>query len=195
MIDEKKEWGEFSDWLHKINENIGKKLSENEDSEPEKLCEDISLSVILDTFKRWMKYLEDAPVTTWKEELSVRGYDFVVRDKDPDSVYTANLWKLLQALAGMRVFVVNTDHLCDRALYRILVEQYIVKQVAQIPFDNQAGCVIDIVGSEVQEDPASWLRFYASSRERMEWAKQNIGKILPPSEHLPYCREDQLPKP
>jgi hypothetical protein len=40
--------------------------------------------------------------------------------KGEPETHTA-LWDLLKALASIRVFVCNTDHLCDDDLYRLLV--------------------------------------------------------------------------
>lgn len=195
MMDGKIEWGDFSEWLERIDESADSGCSSITCSDFAKLDDDISLRGLIDSFKRWIKKVDEAPTTTWKEELSVRGYDFVYRLDENDAEVRLRLEILLEALAGMQVFVSNTDHLSDRELYTVLLNKHLVQAVAQIPFDNHTGCVIDIIGSEVQEDPLNWLRYYASNRERMEWAKQNVGKRLPALEQPPYSRESRLPKP
>ena len=195
MIEGEKDWGEFSEWLDRIDHSFDGEQLDFRCEGSEDLLHGISFDGMLNAFRSWIKQLEEAPVTTWKEELSVRGYDYEWCSADSDSVITVKLWSLLDALAGMRIFVTNTDHLSERELYELLVNVYIVKQVAQIPLDHHMACMIDIVGSEVEDNPSNWLRYYASSRERLEWARQNIGKRLPTVEKLPYSREDQLPTP
>ena len=195
MTDEKKEWGEFSEWLDRIDKSFDQDQSLPGVNRKESLFEGVSFDNLLEAVRAWIAQLEDAPVTTWKEELSVRGFDYEWCDSDSDYQISEKLWSLLDALAGMRIFVTNTDHLSERKLYELLVTIYIVKPVAQIPMDRCMACMIDIVGAEVEEDPINWLRYYASSRERMEWAKQNVGKYLPAVEQLPYSREDRLPTP
>jgi hypothetical protein len=195
MTNEKQEWGEFSEWFDRINKNFEKEYPEKEEDEPEGSFQGVSLDGILDAFKCWMKQMEDAPITTWKEELSVRGFDFEYCSESSDSEVSESLWALLDALAGMRIFITNTDHLSERELYELLVDSFMVKSVAQIPFDHHTACRVDIVGSEVEDNPLNWLSYYASNRERMEWAKQNIGKPLPAAKEPPYPREDRLPNP
>lgn len=195
MIEGEKDWGEFSEWLDHIDQSLGGEQPGFGEEGPESSPEGISFDGILSVFQSWIKQLEEAPVTTWKEELSVRGFDYEWCSSDSDVVVSEKLWSLLNALAGMRIFVTNTDHLSERELYELLVNVYIVKQVAQVPLDRNMACMIDIVGSEIEDNPANWLRYYASSRERLEWAKQNVGKMLPTAEKLPYSREDQLPTP
>lgn len=195
MTDGKKEWGEFSEWLDRIDKSFEQEQFQSGLNQTESLFNGVSLDSLLEAVRAWIEQLEDAPVTTWKEELSVRGFDYEWCSTDSDLQISEKLWSLLDALAGMRIFVTNTDHLSERQLYELLTTIYIERSVAQIPMDHYMACIIDIVGSDIDENPGDWLRYYASSRERMEWAKQNAGKYLPAVEKLPYSREDRLPSP
>ncbi len=190
MTDRSQEWGEFSEWLDEINRSIEQK------GDAEKESENLySVNRLVEAMSRWMQQLSDAPMTTWAQELEVRGYNFEYHPDYSDAEIHEKLWKLIFALAGMKVYLTNSDHLSDRHLYRRLTQRYTQQPIAQIPFADGTGCMIDVVGSETQDNPDAWLRYYASSRERMEWAKQNVGKTLPPSEEMKYPRESNLPKP
>jgi hypothetical protein len=194
MMDDKREWGEFSEWLERINACIeAEKALHNMASEPpapEEDWHDILASVL-----SWVQQYEDAPITTWHQELWVRGFDFAYEDSLSDEECTDSLWKLIHALAGMRIFITNSDHLSDRLLFKLLVTDHLTQPVPQVAVDPHCCCVIDIVGAEILENPAAWLSFYATSRERMEWAKQNPGKPLPPAKKPPFFRDGFLPKP
>jgi len=195
MINEAQEWGDFSEWLIRINDCIERETCEHKSKSHEPMSEQLGLRNLVNAIHRWVRLVEEAPVTTWKEELSVRGYDFEYFENETPDIIHRKLWRLLEGLGNMRVYFINTDHLSDNELYRYLLEEVIVKPIAQIPFDDETGCVIDIVGLEVQEDPENWLHYYASNRERMEWAKQNPGRRLPMAMKSPYSRDALLPQP
>jgi hypothetical protein len=194
MMDEKRDWGEFSEWLERINacieaEQALHRMASESETGPDEWKE------ILASVLGWMQRYEEAPITTWAQELWVRGYDFGSVDDLSHAEVSSQLWQLLDALAGMRVFITNTDHLSDRQLFDRLVLEHLTLPVAQIVNDAHSCCVVDIVGAEVHEDPSAWLTYYASNRERMEWAKQNIGKPLPPTCKPLWVRDILLPRP
>ncbi len=195
MIEETQEWGDFSEWLNRINDCIEQEQQQETSTPSDSEAESSSttFSNLLLALQRWVRQIEDAPVTTWKEELSVRGLDFEDFEGD-DRQYSEKLWRLIEGLAGMRVYVSNSNHLSDGELYQFLVRQIIDRPIAQVPLHKDLGCDIDIVGLETQEDPINWLQYYASNRERMEWAKQNPGRGLPMTKKAPYDRDNKLPK-
>jgi hypothetical protein len=188
------DWGDFSEWLERINESIAR---ESDAADP--LVTDLSKQDevtkgnLLKAIRQWIKRIEQAPKTTWFQELDVRG--FTPATKVSEKAIPDALFGLIEALASMRVFLVNTDHLDDWELYQMLVGNVIRQPVAHVPFDERTGIVIDIVACEVAEDPTDWLKYYANNRERMEWAKQNPGKPLPQQTQTPYKRDYRLPKP
>ncbi len=195
MINEAQEWGDFSEWLSRINDCIERERTglpqiPGNVENPESVLNNLAQAL-----HRWVRQIAEAPITTWKEELSVRGFDFEYSGQESALEISQKLEQLMHDLANMRVFFINTDHLSDRELYRYLVEDMLTRPIAQIPFEQDAGCVIDIVGLEVQEDPINWLQYYASNRERMEWAKQNPGKGLPMALQTPFMRDRELPQP
>lgn len=193
MMNDAQEWGDFSEWLNRIHESM-----ECECPEPIAVRSGAALSSsplrrFLKSLHQWVKQVESAPLTTWKEELEVRGFRFAHDKASPDVTVTRQLWQLLHALGGMGITLTNTDHLSDRELYALLIEEVLARPVAQIADGIHRSLVLDIVGLQMQDDPIPWLRFYASNRERMEWAKQNPGKGLPVPEATPFARDSLLP--
>lgn len=100
----------------------------------------------------------------------------------------AELHQLLHQAIGRlyekQIVLVHTDHLSDRQLYCLIVRDILPAEEKQImlPGNYIRWQCLDIV-----EDEESWLRFYASVDERVQW-QQETGLRLPPLEPLPYPR-------
>ena len=195
MINEAQEWGDFSEWLNRINDCLEHERSESSQAPTAKADASDELNEFMQALQDWVGVIEEAPMTTWREELSVRGMEFEFSGTENDSEIHEKLFSLVRGLAGMRIFLTNTDHINERQLYQFLLDEILDHPIAQVPFEHDCGCVVDVVGLEVQEDPISWLTYYASNRERMEWAKQNPGRALPMSLPTPFARDKNLPQP
>lgn len=193
MIKNAQEWGDFTEWLNRIHQGMECERAESLSVNAETQVAQSSLVRFLKSLHQWVKQVESAPLTTWRDELGVRGFAFPPVSTLPDVSITRQLWRLLHALGGMGIALTNTDHLSDRELYRLLVDDLLNRPVPQMSDGVSRSVVLDVVGLQVQEDPVPWLRYYASNRERMEWAKQNPGKGLPAPVETPYARDDQLP--
>ncbi len=193
MIKNAQEWGDFTEWLNRIHEGMECERADSMSVNAETKVAQSSLVRFLKSLHQWVKQVESAPLTTWRDELGVRGFVFPAETTLPDASITRQLWRLLHALGGMGIALTNTDHLCDRELYHLLVHDLLNRSVPQMSDGVSRSVVLDVVGLQVQEDPVPWLRYYASNRERMEWAKQNPGKGLPAPSETPYARDSQLP--
>lgn len=194
MDKDEEEWGDLSDWLSRIDHEIeGSRPDElSHDADPE---EDPFFSGLISIVNNWIRRIEEAPTTTWQEELSVRGMDFAHVDSMSDAEVSESLWAMIHALAGMRVFLAHTDHMCERELYATLVGEYICRPVAQVVFDDQSGCMLDLLDLEDPEDERIWLRYYADHAERVVWAESHPDESLPSREDPAFFRDSRLPKP
>jgi hypothetical protein len=195
MINEVQQWGDFSEWLDRIQACVEREQSQMlRTASEEATGTDVTFEQVLHVLQQWVSRVQDAPMTTWMQELEVRGYDFPHPAGMEDGDLSERLARLAEQLAGIGVFLINTDHLSDRELYASLVLDLLNRPIALVSMDMGSETVVDMVGLEVQEDPMNWLTYYASSRERMEWAKQNPGKGLPMARQAPYARDAKLPR-
>ena len=99
------------------------------------------------------------------------------------------LLETIQKLFDQRIILDFTDHLSDRALYRLIARDILPSQEKKLERRN---CHLHWDCADVCGDPQIWLRFYATKEEREEWAESS-GRPLPRREKLPFRR--RLPRP
>ncbi|MEM9351460.1 MAG: hypothetical protein AAGA92_00445 [Planctomycetota bacterium] len=81
-----------------------------------------------------------------------------------------------------------TDHLSDRELYRILFRDILPAQEKRI---KRSKSYLHWDCANTDDDPTTWLRYYASEEDRESWARET-GEELPPVDQPPYRR--RLPR-
>jgi hypothetical protein len=132
----------------------------------------------------------------------VRPFDVLVRDGfslpspaelDPATL-TEKLWELIRALAARRLYLHNTNHLSDHALYSWLCEHALREEMMGfgLPFGN---CHLDVIGSGSDEDITLGLRYYDDEKRRAQWAVEFPDFPMPAHEDPPYDRDRHLPQP
>lgn len=111
---------------------------------------------------------------------------------------TSKLWDLIHALAQVRYFLQNTDHLSDSQCYHLLRDQILTST----GFDQAADCEwnttlsLDDYGiPEEMDSETVTLTYYATDEERAEWQAYHPDKELPPKKKTPFSRDAQLPVP
>jgi hypothetical protein len=107
---------------------------------------------------------------------------------DDEAVYAA-LWKVIEGMASIGVYVDSTDHLSDRELYRYLAEA--LTEETTLSGDPAYGWHISPIG-ESDEDGQLYLRYYADDSTREHW-RRDFGVTLPPKEPRPFDRDRLLP--
>ena len=81
-----------------------------------------------------------------------------------------------------------TDHLSDYQLYCIVYRDILPSQEKKL---ERRSTYLHWDCANINDDPAIWLRYYASEAERELWAAEN-DEPLPTRADLPYRR--RLPK-
>lgn len=124
------------------------------------------------------------PISQWFEpELVMTPHQML-----GDQTLHQQLHQLIGRLFEKNIVLLHTDHLSDRQLYNLIFRDILPAQEKKVilPGKYLRWQCLDIV-----EDEESWLRFYASQEERLQWANET-GLRLPPAETVPFLR--QLPQ-
>jgi len=138
---------------------------------------------------------DEAPVATWLEQLSWRGYEPPAAPSLSDAQLAEELERLVRRLADMHVFLHRTDHLSDRELYTLLVEDLLSQEEKAFRIHPDVQHHLDILGGCSDEDIHLWLKHYADEDERAHWAKDFPEDEIPEHVPPPFDRDRHLPPP
>jgi hypothetical protein len=142
--------------------------------------------------------LEDAPApwTTDYDRLVDVGAVLPAPSALSDRELTAKLWELIGRLAGLGIYLTHTDHLSDRELYHELWTEVLREETPNSYDDVEDGCwVVDLVGRGSNDEVRTWLRFYATERERAAWFADFPEEAGIARESPPFARDRLLPAP
>ena len=115
-------------------------------------------------------------------------FDPELRLDSPESLTDEQLHQQLHQVIG-RLYEKNivleyTDHMSDRQLMCLIIRDILPAQEKRICSSDSFlhwQCIDEDTDAEI------WLRFYATNRQREEWADQH-GLRLPPVERPPFSR-------
>ncbi len=136
---------------------------------------------------------EKMPKGNYFQELVNAGFELTPPDAMNEAELRLRLWLLVEALAGFRVFLENTNHLNDRALYSRLWDKHLREETVIIPLDEHSAFYVDLVGSGSDEDIQLYLRYFADDESRAQWLEDFPDYQMPTSETPPYTRDRDLP--
>jgi hypothetical protein len=145
-----------------------------------------------DFWRRVVDY-ENAPFVTDAQRLHDAGIELPDSDAMDDSQLTAKLWQVVDALAGMRVFITSTDHLSDRELYDRLW-RHSLREEQPYRLDDPGTDHVDLVSTGSEDDIRAWLKYYADEDTRRDWLKDFPDYAMPAHENPPYDRDRHLPQ-
>ena len=131
--------------------------------------------------------------TTDFQRLAESGLDLPHPQAMGDEQLTAKLWEVIRALARMRVFLSETDHLTDRELYAVLWHQVLREDVPMT--DCGATSHVNLLSTGSVADTYLYLKHYADDDWRRHWLAQFPDYEMPAHEDPPYSRDRLLPKP
>lgn len=107
---------------------------------------------------------------------------------NPDSVAQATLnsllWDTIQSLYDQRIVLECTDHLDDTQLYRIIYRDILPAWEKKVDLPRNFlhwRCLDD-------EDTETWLRYYATKRERLQF-REETGVEPPEALEPPFPRQ------
>jgi hypothetical protein len=138
---------------------------------------------------------EKAPWTSHFQQLLEAGVELPAPNEMDDAALSAKLWELIRALAAMRVFLSDTDHLSDRELYTHLWEETLHEAIKDVPCDGSSAWHIDLLGSGSEQDTFLYLKHFADEDWRRHWAEQFPEDEIPEHVDPPYDRDRHLPQP
>ena len=140
---------------------------------------------------------ESAPMVKRRELLALDGAAFREPESLSESEIHAGLWVLITALAKRRIYLSCTDHLSDRELYALLVDEILEEETAEMPEESgwRSHVLIYEYGVPGDEDgQITYLRYYADEATRKQWADDFPGVTIPLRESPPFDRDSRLPQ-
>ena len=138
--------------------------------------------------------IEDAEWMPARDILIQYGFTPLRPHEVSDAHLRGRLWELIYALAGRRIFLRYTDHLGDRALYEWL-DTFLDEPCADCPSEAETNYRVDVSDATNCGDEQTWLRFFASEKERAEWKRDFRDCPMPRREKPPHDRDRFLPEP
>lgn len=146
------------------------------------------------------KFLESViAFETAREEPLIRHLRGIGHDPPPPDALSPQelataLWKLIEAMAKLGVYLHHTDHLSDLELYRYLWHEQLPEPIAIVEGDPGAWHIDPVIGGS-EESIRLWLTYYADAADRHSWTREFPGEPLPESRVPPYQRDALLPRP
>ena len=156
--------------------------------------EDCPLEVRERFLRDVLSYETRKPVVVF-DELLRSGVKLPAPDQLDDVGLAHCLNELFRGMALLGLYVENTDHLGDRELYSSLWQEHLRTPLVLMPENPDFTLHLDMIGRGSDEDTALYLRYYADTETRQEWAQQFPEQDLPPHENPPYDRDRHMPKP
>jgi len=95
---------------------------------------------------------EMAPLTTNLQQLRDLGVDVPAADELDDAQLGERLWAVIHGLARLQIYLLDTEHLADRALYERLEQRVLREEVREVPPEPGVREYIDL---GPQTDPES----------------------------------------
>lgn len=136
---------------------------------------------------------EMAPITTNRAQLIEAGVLI------PDAVAISDielplaLWRIIEALAQLDIYLLHTDHLDDRGLLTLLCNSVLEEQVRDLPPGCGVHEFIDLAGGANPDDREVHLAVYATEAERA--AHRQRGLPVPPRAPRRADRDRHMPRP
>lgn len=168
-----------------------KQVTGNE--EPITFSGDEPTSPVHEQFLEQVLEYEMSPDTTGAAILAEGGLEVPPSATLADKELSEKLWEQLEYMGQRSIFVMHTDHLSDRELYRFLETEFAGGSIKD--FGAMGGWfTYDLISSGSDEDNDIYLRHYATVKARADWQRDYPDESIPPMEAPPYDRDRDLPR-
>ncbi len=169
----------------------------------EPLAEARAPDMPLDTQEEFLKHIlafHEQPERRLRDILSERsGQTFPSwQALESEEAVHAELWRLIRALAEIRRYLSETDHLSETQCYRLLDNTVLEEETTDLPPELAINHRISLCEYGSPEEPDGdrlYLKYYADEDFREEWQAQFPGEPLPDPAEPPYNRDRHLPIP
>lgn len=139
---------------------------------------------------------EEGGWTSARKQLQADGVSLPLSATLSDADLGAKLNEIIGRLAAHHTVLLHTDHLSDRELYALMLDELLDEEFPDMFALSPTGAyIIDLVGSGSEEDMLTYLRYYADPDDRQRWQPEYPGDKMPPHENPPYDRDRRLPPP
>ncbi|MGH9142835.1 MAG: hypothetical protein ACRD2I_17020 [Vicinamibacterales bacterium] len=136
---------------------------------------------------------ETAPEVKPLEILERSGLTFPPDGELDAAALTTRLSELIGGLADLGVYLLFTDHLSDRELYALLVNDILREPMALDPEDSSSVWHIDLTGRGSEAPHIQYLKYYADEEARRSWADEWPDDPIPDIQPPPFDRDRRLP--
>jgi hypothetical protein len=150
---------------------------------------------VVEGFWQYVVNYEKAPWTTNFKQLEEAGIELPAPETLDDEQLTKKLWEVIRALALLRVFLEDTDHLSDRELYTELWTDMLREEVKAMPPDPDGAYHLSPLGGCSEEDIQLQMKYYADEDWRRSFQEEFPDFQMPEHEDPPYDRDRLLPQP
>ena len=150
---------------------------------------------VAEQFWEYVVAYEKAPWTTNFKQLEEAGIELPAPETLDDEQLTKKLWEVIRALALLRVFLDETDHLSDRELYTELWSDMLREEVKAMPPDPDGAYHLSPLGGCGEEDIQLQMKYYADDEWRQRFQEEFPEFVMPEPEDPPYDRDRLLPQP
>ena len=144
-------------------------------------------------FLRQVLAFEEGGTTTLLVELQRIGIEVPSPAALSDDALTHKLWEIINGLAGLRVFLDQTNHLSDRALYALLHGELLPDEMDELRPDDGGVWHLNLLGGCSEQDIELYLKYYADEKWRRSWLADWPDYDMPPHEDPPHDRDRFLP--
>lgn len=146
---------------------------------------------VQERFWRNVVDFETAATTDLAKELNAIGVELPEPSDLDDVALHKALWRVIEGLATLRVFLDQTDHLSDRELYTKLLRELLPEEMPELNIDASSAWHIDVLG---YDKPELYLKYYADEKTRESWRIDFPDDPIPAREAPPHDRDSHLPQ-